>query len=179
MSTPLKRLKSSTSRVPLRSPPASSPIWSRVRGLGICRDAGADEITREFNAIPVLAYYDIFKNYYANKMENGAYVIGANVDNDRTIQKAWKFVWEKEDYSITGADTTKHWVIPGKVTNNGESTLVQLVGENLVKENIYIEGDNINSLSYVKNVKYSTVFNGPDIGKKCVEFDYTGSVRPL
>ena len=75
-----------------------------VRGLGLCRDAGADEIKREFNAIPVLAYYDIFKNYYANKMEKIAYVISANVDNDRTITKAWKFVWKTEDYSITGSD---------------------------------------------------------------------------
>ena len=32
-------------------------------------------IHRKINAIPVLAYYDIFKNYYANKQEENAYVI--------------------------------------------------------------------------------------------------------
>lgn len=31
---------------------------------------------RKFNAIPILAYYDIFKNYYANKQEENAYYIG-------------------------------------------------------------------------------------------------------
>lgn len=32
-------------------------------------------ITRKINALPMLAYYDIFKNYYANKQEENAYVI--------------------------------------------------------------------------------------------------------
>lgn len=33
-------------------------------------------ISRKFNALPMLSYYDIFKNYYANKQEENAYVIG-------------------------------------------------------------------------------------------------------
>lgn len=33
---------------------------------------------REVNAMPVLAYWDIFKNYYSNKQEENAYVIGGN-----------------------------------------------------------------------------------------------------
>jgi hypothetical protein len=33
------------------------------------------EMDRLFNAIPVLTYYEIFKNYYANKQETNAYVI--------------------------------------------------------------------------------------------------------
>ena len=39
----------------------------------------ADTATRNFNAVPMLAYYDIFKNYYANKQEDDAYVI--TIDN--------------------------------------------------------------------------------------------------
>lgn len=35
--------------------------------------AGADQ---KMNAIPVIAYYDIFKNFYANKQEENFYVIG-------------------------------------------------------------------------------------------------------
>ena len=31
---------------------------------------------RNFNAIPLLGYWDIFKNYYANKQETSAYVLG-------------------------------------------------------------------------------------------------------
>lgn len=33
-------------------------------------------LERKINAIPALAYYDIFKNYYANKQEEYAYVFG-------------------------------------------------------------------------------------------------------
>lgn len=35
----------------------------------------AVEVVRKINAIPFLAYYDIFKNYYSNKQEENAYVI--------------------------------------------------------------------------------------------------------
>ena len=34
------------------------------------------EFTHKFNAIPAIAYYDIFKNYYANKQEENFYTIG-------------------------------------------------------------------------------------------------------
>ncbi len=37
-----------------------------------------DEVSREFNAIPTLAYYDIYKNYYANKQEGKGVIISGN-----------------------------------------------------------------------------------------------------
>lgn len=46
-----------------------------VSGVGILRGEGNGNIFRKFNATPLLAYYDIFKNYYANKQEDDAYVI--------------------------------------------------------------------------------------------------------
>lgn len=45
-----------------------------VTGLG--HITGTEDIAeRDFNAVPYLAYWDIFKNYYANKQEEDAYVI--------------------------------------------------------------------------------------------------------
>jgi len=44
-----------------------------IRGVGI-NDTTAP-ITRDFNAIPLLAYWDIYKNYYANKQEEIGVVI--------------------------------------------------------------------------------------------------------
>ena len=35
---------------------------------------------REFNAAPLLGYWDIFKNYYSNKQEDNAYVIHTDVE---------------------------------------------------------------------------------------------------
>lgn len=50
-----------------------------LRGLGGTVWDGTDvRIDKTINAIPVLAYYDIFKNYYANKQERNAYIITGN-----------------------------------------------------------------------------------------------------
>ena len=46
-----------------------------IRGLGRTLDEQEGEIKRQFNAVPYLGYWDIFKNYYANKQETNAYVI--------------------------------------------------------------------------------------------------------
>ncbi len=47
-----------------------------LKGVGIRRDGTQIMLAyRKFNAVPILAYYDIFKNYYANKQEKNAYVI--------------------------------------------------------------------------------------------------------
>lgn len=54
-----------------------------IKGIGsvINPTAAITQLYREFNnAIPVLAYYDIFKNYYANKQEEYAYVITNSVE---------------------------------------------------------------------------------------------------
>jgi len=44
-----------------------------IRGLASRGYQGL--VVRNFNAIPYLAYVDIFKNYYANKQEDNAYVV--------------------------------------------------------------------------------------------------------
>ena len=73
----------------------SSSLYSylNVRGLGRAVNGSGvtidGEIERDFNAVPVLAYWDIFKNYYANKQEDKAYVIHSkNMDNDWVIKTA-------------------------------------------------------------------------------------------
>ena len=38
-----------------------------IRGYGISRDNG--DFYRKFNAVPLLAYWEIYKNYYANKQD--------------------------------------------------------------------------------------------------------------
>ena len=48
--------------------PSSILAYLGVRGVGNNGDKGICE--RDFNALPLLAYWDIYKNYYANKQEN-------------------------------------------------------------------------------------------------------------
>lgn len=45
-----------------------------INGFGI---ATGGDTTATYNAIPTLAYWDIFKNYYANKQEESAYYISS------------------------------------------------------------------------------------------------------
>lgn len=49
-----------------------SSIWSYlgIRGLGRTSDGLDGEVQRKFNAVPYLGYWEIYKNYYANKQEN-------------------------------------------------------------------------------------------------------------
>lgn len=55
--------------------PSSLIAYLGIRGLGQAKTNPENPVTREKNAIPYLAYYDIYKNYYANKQEEiGAYI---------------------------------------------------------------------------------------------------------
>ncbi len=66
--------------------PSKENIWTQInpscvlaylglRGYGITNSTTNQNIKR--NAVPLLGYYDIFKNYYANTQEENFYVIGS------------------------------------------------------------------------------------------------------
>jgi len=49
-------------------------------------DANSDESKGDYQIVPILAYYDVFKNYYANKQEERFYVMGGSlIQNATTI----------------------------------------------------------------------------------------------
>lgn len=64
---------------------SSLAAYLGIRGIGSLKNSDDEtgDITRVFNAIPFLAYYDIFKNYYSNKQEEKAYVI----DNRPSVER--------------------------------------------------------------------------------------------
>lgn len=51
--------------------PSSLWCYLGLRGTGQIEGGGSAD--RDFNAVPAIAYYDIFKNYYANKQEDNFY----------------------------------------------------------------------------------------------------------
>ena len=62
--------------------PSSIHSYFNVKGLGINPDLEPDEkVTRKFNAIPYLAYWYIYKNYYSAKMEEVGAVIHNSMNN--------------------------------------------------------------------------------------------------
>lgn len=56
--------------------PSSILAYLGIRGVA-GYDLGETFVTRNFNALGLLMYWDIFKNYYANKQEDKAFVIHA------------------------------------------------------------------------------------------------------
>ncbi len=60
--------------------------YLNMRGLGRSGALGYSVLTREFNAVPYLSYWDIYKNYYANKQEERGFVIHNALINEGTIE---------------------------------------------------------------------------------------------
>ena len=56
--------------------PSNLLAYLGYRGIGIAQQGTPGTwVSREFNAIPVLAYWDIYKQYYSNKMEEIGMVV--------------------------------------------------------------------------------------------------------
>lgn len=70
---------------------------------------------RYINAVPLLAYYDIFKNYYSNKQEEDAYVIGSLGETISAVS----------DLEITDSneETISAFFIRNETINSGTKTI--------------------------------------------------------
>lgn len=107
-------------------------------------DTNQRTIERNYNAVPFLAYYDIFKNYYMNKQEEYAYVIAPNVSNNTsTIQN---FITEIQTWAGVSEDGTK---MPNGSQSwyKGEQPIAFKLGENgiiLIGFTQYIDHTKIN-----------------------------------
>ncbi|MGY8868042.1 MAG: glycosyltransferase, partial [Methylophagaceae bacterium] len=55
--------------------PSSIYSYLNMRGVGRMAGTESGEVERMFNAVPYLGYWDVYKNYYANKQEERGYVI--------------------------------------------------------------------------------------------------------
>lgn len=83
-----------------------------LSGIGNIDKRITAPMSRKINAIPVLGYYDIFKNYYANKQEQYAYAIGPGTveevtQNPTSLERTWK---TGNPYA-----TEKQWVTNDKI----------------------------------------------------------------
>lgn len=107
----------------LLSPTSSKYPWSSSSLLAYLgwRNKGRQlnsMVAVKFNAIPAIAYYDIFKNYYANKQEKKFYVIGADqqymLKNPNTLDSDYNLRYGREttDQTLLISDNTfenKFW----------------------------------------------------------------------
>ncbi len=112
-----------------------SSIWSYlgIRGLGISASGDVRAaVQRNFNAIPYLGYWDIYKNYYANKQEE----IGAVIHKDVTPYDPELTTMEWTNVYAGGVDS---WTMP--VTEPSPWFWMRIIAN--VASVLTIEGANI------------------------------------
>ena len=79
--------------------------WQQINPSSILRYLGMETMDETVNAIPLLGYLDIFKNYYANKQEENFYaVIG---DTEKI---------EDPENTLTNEPTSPYKIIDGTIT---------------------------------------------------------------
>lgn len=82
---------------------SQSSLLSYLGHRGNGHNSTNPSVTRSINAMPILAYYDIYKNYYANKMENVGYIIQGGATSNIEV-------------SIAGSPLSFPTVLPAGVT---------------------------------------------------------------
>jgi hypothetical protein len=109
---------------------------SLLHYLGISAIGGNDEesvAVRKFNGIPLLAYWDIYANYYANLQEKEGVVIGSD---ELIITEIFKIIWVGNSGT---ADITQ------TITNTNQAAQQIIIGKKETNEAIlYINGIGLN-----------------------------------
>lgn len=107
----------------------------------------------QWNATPIIAYFDIFKNYYANKQEEKFYTISGDSEIPFT-----DLITEQEGFYIAPTtQQTPYWVIGNVVTQNRGVIDLKMITTNAVGLGIFINGTNINEHTYVIQGFYKTI----------------------
>lgn len=98
-----------------------------ISGLGYVTGS-TNPAYRDFNAIPLLAYWEIYKNYYSNKQEEVGYFIHSDDDLlDESLTPVAASLWDSTEETFKGnilnnevAATTGDWIIISYPSNAPE-----------------------------------------------------------
>jgi hypothetical protein len=132
---------------------------SLVKTLGLSNLEKSGSQTWDWNAIPILAYFDIFKNYYANKQEKSFY----------TIAGAQALITLNNPSSGDGV-----YFSAFDVSASG-TTIVNQVINNPTTDPVVIQGDKVGFV--IKNVEVYSLSN--IILSGTIEFTPTGEGRTI
>lgn len=115
--------------------PSSLLAYLGMRGIGNSAKEGKDHtVTTKRNAVPYLAYWDIYKNYYANKQEEKAAYINHGEDTKEMISY----------WMIEQADGTKIYMQQGVGAKLTYGAKITLIGDWIRSENItVVDFDNV------------------------------------
>lgn len=138
-----------------------SSILSRlgIKGVGHSTNPLPAIITREFNATSWLAYWDIFKNFFANKQEKNAYVVHNEIPINYEADIA-AIVYRKNYWPNVTIPVAPGTVLTQVLSNQGDNLLIMLpLGYNL--DAVYPEYIRLNLVSGSGSIQASVteVFN--------------------
>lgn len=166
--------------------PSSIMAYLGVRGIGFNNTGTA--VTRLFNAIPLLIYWDIYKNYYSNKQEKIGAVIHTNAitPSPQTVTTVF----------VQTADGNTTWTIQKKPTMSNAYNMLPgieiVIGYNVTPPNpkqvyFYISGSGAVSFFdltggawYDSGAALKGVYNHSRYGSVYIEnWDYMGTDMPM
>ena len=106
--------------------PSSLIAYQGTRGFGCAENEEDGHVTYRRNALKLLSYYDIYKNYYANKQEGKGAII-SNSDESIEISSV------ASTRVSVNRNMTPSSVIPTRIN---DSNYIEIVGENLLLSNL-------------------------------------------
>ena len=118
--------------------PSSIFSYLGTRGLYSTGTAG-EPVSREINAIPFLAYWDIYKNYYANKQEE----IGAVVHTDTPTRKYIDYVevWQSGGAFTVMCDADSFVGGLNVEFSTDLTAYLKVFGKGITKDDLYIDNN--------------------------------------
>lgn len=140
--------------------PDSLLAYLGVRGLGTTGTLGTGKVIIERNAMPLMMYYEIYKEYYSNKQEEVGYIITPDITTGAgKVTTAY----------VVNEDASDIRTIPLKQGQNNTSNpifvskndSVVFYGENLARQQImlYINGNTNNDLQKIDSASiWSNVY---------------------
>ena len=130
--------------------PSSIFSYLNIRGLGISASSETDGVDREFNAVPYLAYFDIYKQYFANKQEEyGAIIHNPMVALTNSITTFYIDNGAGANTTITTTPSTHNFTL----TKDGRVEVVCTNSEEPAVDTILVTIDEL-------TVKLSDIFYG-------------------
>lgn len=101
--------------------PSSILSYIGIRGVGITQ-TGESPLKRDFHALKLLSYWDIYKNYYANQQEERGAVIHTETDNIESVTSA------NIVYGVTSAPLPEAPAIGFAVASTGSKITFEYTG---------------------------------------------------
>lgn len=172
-----------------------------IRGVGSHKDISGNFVYRYFNAIPYIGYWDIYKNYYANKQEEIGVVIHNGIgpavnhnvssiynDTSGTAISAWPAIGPAVPFSplqkliidnigvAQNADDIRIGIVINTVLTYvpllSMFTWLQTIGLNQ-----YYTNNNVTNIIYILNWAYSDQVATPEIKLKTFPLANIDSLR--